>query len=119
MGCVPFDLACDCIDADSRINIQQEMHRIGHHFHLDDCIAVFVLLFEDQLFDPVVNRWNKHLPPVLRAKDYLVFVAILTTNICSVNPPGAKPPASNLQARNVTHLLAYLFGPQSNQDLPV
>ena len=81
MGCVPVDLACDCIDPDSGINIQQEMHRIGHHCHLDACLAVFVLLFEDQFFDPVVNRWNKHLPPVLRAKDYVVFAAVYNGSV--------------------------------------
>jgi len=74
---------------------------IRHHFYLDDRIAVFVLLFEEAFFHPVINRWNKHLPPVLRAKDNLVFAAvyqgsisvqfirnpvnILTSNTCSVN----------------------------------
>ena len=78
------------------------MHMIRHQFHLNDCIAVFILLLQDQFFDPAINWWNKYLAPILRTKDNMVLATvyngsvavqfvrghagILIANICSVNP---------------------------------
>ena len=76
MGGVSLDPAHHRIDPDPGVYIQQELHRIWQHFHLNDGTAVFVLLFDDQRFDPVVNRWHKYLPSILRAKDNLFLAAV-------------------------------------------
>jgi hypothetical protein len=101
------------MDADPGVHLQQERNRIEHPFHLEDCIAVLILLCKDPLFDPAVKGWNQYLPPVLQTKDNQVLVSgyhvsvavegvrchagILIANICLSIPPGAKPQANNLQ----------------------
>jgi hypothetical protein len=41
----------DPIDPEPVVYIQLEMHRIWHHFHLNDCIAVCQLLFQNQALE--------------------------------------------------------------------
>jgi hypothetical protein len=76
-------------------------HRIRHHFQLNDRIALFLLLFQDQALQPAVKRCNKHLAPRLRTQDNRVLAAtydgavtvyfvryplsILVQNVCSVH----------------------------------
>ena len=68
MGGVSLDLAHHRIDPDPGVYIQQVMHMIWHNLLLNDGLAVFLLLFKKQRFDPVVNRWRKYLPSILRAR---------------------------------------------------
>ena len=108
VGGVSFDLADDCINPDAGINLKKKVDMIFHDFHLDNGIAIRILLFKDQFLDPGIDWGDKHAASIFWTKDNMVFAVvydrpvsvqvigvhrdILITNICSVNPVKGRAP---------------------------
>ena len=49
---------------------------IRHHFHLNDGIAIIILLFDDLCFDPAIDWRQEYLPPIFWIKDNRVPATI-------------------------------------------
>lgn len=66
---VSLDLPHHFHNTHLRIDIQQQMNVVEHHFHLNHFIAVFALLFKDKFLEPLINAVNQHLVSALGTKN--------------------------------------------------
>ena len=48
---------------------------VGHYFHFNNDIVVWVLFFKDHLFDPAVNGRDQQFAPVFGTENNMVFAA--------------------------------------------
>jgi hypothetical protein len=68
-----------------RVRLNEQVHVVGHHFHGVDRHVVFGSDFHAEFLESVINRRDKHLAPVLRAPDQVVFEAENSPNIGAVS----------------------------------
>lgn len=75
-GRTTFDTFDNDVDSQLRIDIEQQVYMVGHHFHLKDFAAQFFADLAHDFLQPFVCAIDKHFFPVLWTKDNVVMAAV-------------------------------------------
>lgn len=73
---IALDFAHDFVDPYSWIASHEQVYVIGHHFHIENLVAVFLLFLQNQFFKPHVNSAAKNLSAVFGAEDHMVLATV-------------------------------------------